>query len=85
MPTQVDLERRANLKQHRRGDLIQSLAAVPYPARFRFKGDEIAPYPYQLDCLRAADAALAAGRRRMLFEMATGTGKMLTIAMLIKR
>lgn len=40
MPTQVDLERRANLKQHRRGDLIQSLAAVPYPARFRFKGDE---------------------------------------------
>lgn len=85
LPTQADLERRANLKQHRQGDLVQSLAAVPYPTRFRFKGDEITPHPYQLDCLRAADAALAAGRRRMLFEMATGTGKTLTIAMLIKR
>ncbi len=85
LPTQADLERRANLKQHRRGDLIQSLAAVPYPAHFRFKGDEISPYPYQLDCLRAADAALAAGRRRMLFEMATSTGKTPTITTVIKR
>jgi type I restriction enzyme R subunit len=85
MPTRADLERRANLKQHRKGDLVQSLAVVPYPSRFRFKGDEITPHPYQLDCLRAADAALAAGRRRMLFEMATGAGKTLTIAMLIKR
>jgi type I site-specific restriction endonuclease len=31
LPTQADLKRRANLKQYRRGDLIQSLAAVPYP------------------------------------------------------
>jgi hypothetical protein len=60
LPTQADLERRANLKQHRQGDLVQSLASVPYPTRLRFKGDEIAPHPYQLDCLRAADAALAA-------------------------
>src|SRR5512147_2370432 len=35
LPTQADLERRANLKQHRQGDLGQSLAAVPYPTRFR--------------------------------------------------
>ncbi|HSD85394.1 MAG TPA: tyrosine-type recombinase/integrase [Anaerolineae bacterium] len=46
---------------------MQSLASAPYPTRLRFKGDEISPYPYQLDCLRAADAALAAGRRRVLF------------------
>ena len=85
MPTQADLERRANLKLHRKGDLIQSLAAVPYPERFRFRGDDVEARPYQLECLRAADAALAAGRRRMLFEMATGAGKTLTIAMLIKR
>ncbi len=85
MPTQADLERRANLKLHRKGDVIQSLAAVPYPEQFRFKGDLIRARPYQIECLRAADAALAAGRRRMLFEMATGTGKTLTIAMLIKR
>lgn len=85
MPTQADLERRANLKLHRKGDVIQSLAAVPYPEQFRFKGDVIRARPYQSECLRAADAALAAGRRRMLFEIATGTGKTLTIAMLIRR
>jgi type I restriction enzyme R subunit len=38
-----------------------------------------------LRCLEAADTALLAGRRRLLFEMATGTGKTLTIAMLMKR
>lgn len=85
LPTRADLERRALLKQHRKGDLIQSLAAVPYPDRFRFGGDDLTIRPYQLECLQAADAALAAGRRRMLFEMATGSGKTLTIAMLIKR
>lgn len=68
------LELRANLKQHLHGDLVQSRAAVLYPSRFRFKGDEIAPYPYQLDCLPAADATLAAGCRRMLFETARGPG-----------
>ena len=85
LPTQADLERRANVKLHRRGDLVQSLAVIPYPERFRFRGEDVTARPYQLECLRAADAALAAGRRRMLFEMATGTGKTLTIAMLIKR
>ncbi|MBN1887475.1 MAG: DEAD/DEAH box helicase family protein [Thermoflexales bacterium] len=85
MPAQADLERRANLKLHRKGQLSQSLAAVPYPQRFRFKGEEVTVRPYQLECLHAADAAMAAGRRRMLLEMATGAGKTLTIAMLLKR
>ncbi|MBI3360212.1 MAG: DEAD/DEAH box helicase family protein [Chloroflexi bacterium] len=85
MPTQADLERRANLKLHRKGNIVQSLAAVSHPERFRFKGEEVEARPYQLECLRAADAALASGRRRMLFEMATGAGKTLTVAMLIKR
>ncbi len=85
MPTQADLERRANLKLHRKGNVVQSLSTIPYPEQFRFRGEDIRPHPFQLDCLRAADAALAAGRRRMLLEMATGTGKTLTIAMLIKR
>jgi type I restriction enzyme R subunit len=35
--------------------------------------------------LEKADQALIAGRRRMLFEMAIGTGKTLTVAMLMKR
>jgi type I restriction enzyme R subunit len=85
LPTQADLERRANLKLHRRGFLELSLAAVPYPDRFRFKGEDVTVRPYQLECLQVADASLAAGRRRMLFEMATGTGKTLTVAMLMKR
>lgn len=84
-PTQADLERRANLRLHRRGDVANSLRSIPYPSRFRFKGEDIEARPYQVQCLQAADDALIAGRRRMLFEMATGTGKTLTIAMLMKR
>lgn len=84
-PGQVDLERRANIKLHRKGDIAQSLGILPLPHRFTFKGEEIEVRPYQLSCLQQADSALIAGRRRMLFEMATGTGKTLTIAMLMKR
>jgi type I restriction enzyme R subunit len=84
-PTQADLETRADLRQHRRGDLATSIRAVPMPTRFRFKGEDVDARPYQLRCIQTADNSLIAGRRRMLFEMATGTGKTLTIAMLIKR
>jgi type I restriction enzyme R subunit len=84
-PSQADLERRANIKLHRKGDIRQSLSLQPLPHRFDFKGEELEARPYQLECLQKADDALIAGRRRMLFEMATGTGKTLTIAMLMKR
>jgi type I restriction enzyme R subunit len=85
MPSQADLERRANTKAHRKGSLQESLAILPYPKKFTFKGDEVEARPYQLKCLEKADLALISARRRMLFEMATGTGKTLTIAMLMKR
>ncbi|TAN44678.1 MAG: DEAD/DEAH box helicase [Nitrospirae bacterium] len=85
MPSQADLERRVNIKAHRRGSFQESLAVFPCPVRFAFKGEEIETRPYQMECLRKADDALISGRRRMLFEMATGTGKTLTIAMLMKR
>ena len=85
MPTQADLQYRARTKLHRRGSLEESLAAVPLPEHFVFKGEEIEARPYQAGCLEVADRTLVAGRRRMLFEMATGTGKTLTIAMLMKR
>jgi len=85
LPSPADLERRSNLRQHRAGSLQTTLNALPVPSRFRFKGEEVEARPYQIRCLRAADDALASGRRRMLFEMATGTGKTLTIAMLMKR
>lgn len=85
LPTPSDLERRANTKLHRRGSLEESLKALIPPYKFRFKGDNIEARPYQLRCIERADESLIAGRRRMLFEMATGTGKTLTIAMLMKR
>ncbi len=84
-PSQADLERRANLKLHRKGNFQDSIKAISYPGRFSFKGEEIEIRPYQLECLERADKAFISGRRRMLFEMATGTGKTLTIAMLMKR
>lgn len=84
-PSPADLERRANLKIHRSGSLEESLRRIPLPETIRFKGEEITVRPYQKQCLQKADEALIAGRRRMLFEMATGTGKTLTIAMLMKR
>jgi len=85
MPSQADLERRANIKIHRKGSLKETLGIIPYPGTFTFKGEEITTRDYQLECLKQADNALISGRRRMLFEMATGTGKTLTIAMLMKR
>lgn len=85
LPSRPDLERRANLKIHRRGTLEQTLLTIPLPSRFLFKGEEVQVRPYQEQCIRRADEALIAGRRRMLFEMATGTGKTLTIAILMKR
>lgn len=83
--SQADLERRANIKVHRKGDIRECLSLQPLPRGFNFKGEEVEARPYQLECLQKADDALIAGRRRMLFEMATGTGKTLTIAMLMKR
>lgn len=85
MPTRADLERRFNIRKHRLGDLSSSIRAVPLPESFVFKGEEVKVRPYQTECLQRADDALISGRRRMLFEMATGTGKTLTIAMLMKR
>lgn len=85
MPSRDDLQRRADLKIHRHGSLKDSLAVKPIPDGFLFKGDEVETRPYQRKCLEAADQALIAGRRRMLLEMATGTGKTLTIAMLMRR
>lgn len=85
IPSQGDLERRVNVKKHRRGDIRQTLQLQPLPHRFAFKGEDVEARPYQLECLQKADEVIIAGRRRMLFEMATGSGKTLTIAMLMKR
>ncbi|MGB6220862.1 DEAD/DEAH box helicase family protein [Haloferula sp.] len=80
-----DLERRANVRVHRLGDLETSIHAIPIPRTFRSQGEDCTTRPYQIECLEKADEALITGRRRMLFEMATGTGKTMTVALLIKR
>src|SRR4026209_32233 len=51
LPSRADLERRANLLVHRAGGLQATLNALPLPARFRFKGEDVDARPYQLRCL----------------------------------
>lgn len=71
--TQADLERRAATAQVRRDPL-----AVPVDR-------QIASRDYQIDCIDTLCRAVAAGRRKLLVEMATGTGKTRTAAAFIKR
>jgi type I restriction enzyme R subunit len=70
---QDDLERRAATAQVRQ-DLLQ----VPVDAR-------IAGRDYQGACINTLCKEMSQGRRKLLVEMATGTGKTRTAAALIKR
>ena len=71
--SQADLERRA-AKQKLRID----------PSKVEID-KHIAGRPYQNDCIDTVCADFTKGRRKMLVEMATGTGKTRTAAALIKR
>ncbi|MFT4193077.1 DEAD/DEAH box helicase family protein, partial [Ottowia sp.] len=71
--SQGDLERRAATAQVQRDPL-----SVPID-------HHIASRDYQIDCIDTLCRAIAAGRRKLLVEMATGTGKTRTAAALIKR
>lgn len=71
--SQADLERRYATRVVRRDP-----AAVAIDRR-------IVERDYQHDCIGALTAELARGRRKMLVEMATGTGKTRTAAAFIKR
>lgn len=70
---QEDLERRAAVRTMRR-----DLAAVPTDRA-------IAGRDYQLACIDALCREIALSRRKLLVEMATGTGKTRTAAAFIKR
>ena len=75
-----DLQRRYILKKNTR-----PLAQIPLPSKFNYLNDEIEVRPYQIQAIKAVDSAIEKGKRRILMEMATGTGKTLTIAMIMKR
>ena len=70
---QADLERRMAARAMRR-----DFADVPIDRRIAGRG-------YQIDCIEALSSELALGRRKLLVEMATGTGKTRTAAAFVKR
>ena len=71
--SQDDLERRIAVRKIRR-----DLSGVTIDRRIVDRG-------YQIDCIEALSAEVSRGRRRLLVEMATGTGKTRTAAAFIKR
>jgi type I restriction enzyme R subunit len=71
--SQADLERRAAVRRLRRDPLD-----VPIDNRIVNRG-------YQHDCIEVLCRQIKQGRRKLLVEMATGTGKTRTIIALIKR
>lgn len=71
--SQADLERRAAARATRRDPLSIEIDR------------KVVERPYQHDCINTLCKEIAAGRRKMLVEMATGTGKTRTAAALIKR
>ena len=70
---QDDLERRIAARRVRR-----SLATVAINRK-------IVDRDYQIECIQALSAEVSRGRRKLLVEMATGTGKTRTAAAFIKR
>jgi type I restriction enzyme, R subunit len=71
--SQADLERRAAARATRRDPLSVEI------------DEKIVERPYQHECINTLCREVVAGRRKMLVEMATGTGKTRTAAALIKR
>ncbi len=68
-----DLERRMAVRSVRR-----DVSAVPIDRK-------IVDRDYQIDCIEALSAEVSRGRRRLLVEMATGTGKTRVAAAFVKR
>lgn len=75
-----DLERLEALRHQR-----QTLGVAKLPGRVRFGSEDREVRRYQHVCIQEVEAALSQNRRRLLVEMATGTGKTFTIAVILKR
>lgn len=74
--SQEDLERKAAARVHRRDP-----ATVPIDRSIAGGDGRM----YQIDCIETLTGEVALGRRKLLVEMATGTGKTRTAAAFIKR
>ncbi len=75
-----DLQRRDKLHK-----ISKPLNAVSMPSKFTHFNKELEVRPYQINAIKAVDKTIEDGKRRILIEMATGTGKTLTMAMIMKR
>ncbi len=75
-----DLQRRNSLRK-----TSKPLSQIPLPSKFNYLNEEITVRPYQIEAIQKVDKAIGMAKRRILIEMATGTGKTLTIAMIMKR
>src|SRR3989344_376868 len=78
--SQEDLERREKLHE-----ISKPLSEISMPSKFTHFNKELEVRPYQIKAIEAVDEAIEKGKRRMLIEMATGTGKTLAMAMIMKR
>lgn len=75
-----DLERLEALRHQR-----QTLGVAKLPDKVRFGSDDREVRGYQQQCIQKVEAALSQSKRRLLVEMATGTGKTFTVAVILKR
>lgn len=75
-----DLQRRFQLQK-----ITKPLDSIELPNKFIYLNEELSARPYQVEAIKSVDKAITDGKRRMLIEMATGTGKTLTIAMIMRR
>jgi len=75
-----DLERLAALRHQRR-----ALSIADILKKAGFGSDERDVRDYQQKCIQKVEAVLTQNRRRLLIEMATGSGKTFTIALILKR
>lgn len=76
-PSQESLQHRNTYKPNTQ-DLIDEVVDAHYLS------DQFALRPYQVEAIHAIQTAAKAGKRRFLFEMATGTGKTSTAAAVCK-
>ena len=78
--SRYDLEKRLTLVKHRK-----PLSTIPLQKTFYHKGKEITLWPCQITCIQKVEEAIESGKRKILIEMATGSGKTLLAGVIMKR